>query len=77
MFLMKEQALRTFFDSKVRKLSEENKEGEEKLWDSYRDAEARERALRKQLSKLQKSKSYLEIQTENLQRQLREEVNYF
>ncbi|KAI8906770.1 hypothetical protein EDD86DRAFT_192926 [Gorgonomyces haynaldii] len=73
MFLMKEQALKAFFDSKLRKLQEDNKESQEKLWDSYRDAEARERTLRKQLAKMQKQKSSLEVQNETLQRQLREE----
>eukprot|EP00842_Homolaphlyctis_polyrhiza_P006956 jgi/Hompol1/84/HPOL_002445-RA len=73
MFLMKEQALKCSFDRQLRKLSDSNKEGEEKLWDSYRDAEARERALRRQISAMQKSKSAIEFQNEILQRQLREE----
>jgi hypothetical protein len=75
LFLMKEQALTAFFDGKVRKLSEDNKDCEEKLWESYRDSEGRERVLRKELAKLQRGRSHLEIQNENLQRQLREEVN--
>ncbi|KAL2919593.1 hypothetical protein HK105_200505 [Polyrhizophydium stewartii] len=73
MFTMKEQALKCYYERKLRKLSDANKEAEEKLWDNYRDAEARERTLRKQLTKLQKAKSTIEFQNELLQRQLREE----
>ncbi|KAJ3062973.1 hypothetical protein HDU99_005028, partial [Rhizoclosmatium hyalinum] len=36
---------------KIKSLTEENKLAEEKLWDSYRNAEAREQTLRKLLSK--------------------------
>ncbi|XJO74599.1 hypothetical protein BDV3_005400 [Batrachochytrium dendrobatidis] len=72
-FGMKEQALKCTFEKQQFKLATANKEAEEKLWDNYRDAEARERALRKQLGKLQKGKSTIETQNENLQRQLREE----
>lgn len=73
LYLMKEQALTAYFDRKVRKLTEDNKDCEEKLWDSYRDAEARERFLRKDLAKLQRNRAHLEMQNDNLQRQLREE----
>jgi hypothetical protein len=77
LYLMKEQALSSFSDSKVRKLSESNMDLEEKLWDSYRDAEGRERILKKDLSKLQRNRAHLELQVDNLQRQLREEVVSF
>lgn len=76
LFMMKEQALKAHFDGKVRKLSEDKNDCEAKLWNSYRDAEGRERVLRKQLAKLQKSKATLEIQCDNLQRQLKDEVEF-
>ncbi|KAJ3088326.1 hypothetical protein HK102_009028 [Quaeritorhiza haematococci] len=73
MYTMKEQSMKSSFDKKFRKLTEERKRVEEKLWESYRDAEAREGTLRKQLAKLQKAHSTSEIQNEILQRQIREE----
>lgn len=57
----------------LRTLSELNKETEAKLWDSFREGEARERALRKQLARLLKAKATVEVQNELLQSQLREE----
>jgi hypothetical protein len=74
LFLMKEHAIKAFFDSKVKKLSEANKENEDRLWDSYRDSEAREIVFRKQIAKLQKQKNSLEIQIETVQKQLKEEL---
>jgi hypothetical protein len=74
MFTMREQGAKSFYQGKVRKLTEFNKETETRLWDSFRDAESRERALRKQLARLQKAKSSLDIQNDMLQRQLHEEV---
>ncbi|KAJ3000741.1 hypothetical protein HDV02_003543 [Globomyces sp. JEL0801] len=73
MFTMKEQGLKSFFTSKIRRLTEVTKETESRLWDSFRDGEARERALRKQLTRLQKAKSSLDVQNDLLQRQLLEE----
>ncbi|KNC95831.1 uncharacterized protein SPPG_09577 [Spizellomyces punctatus DAOM BR117] len=73
MYVIKEQSLRSMYEKKTRKLTEENKAAEEKLWDSYREAEARERILRKQLTKAQKMLSMRESENETLQRQLREE----
>ena len=57
----------------LRTLSELNKETEAKLWDSFREGEARERALRKQLARLLKAKATVDVQNELLQSQLREE----
>lgn len=54
-------------------MTELNKETEAKLWDSFREGESRERALKKQLARLQKSKSLVDIQNEVLQIQVREE----
>ncbi|KAJ3307179.1 hypothetical protein HDV03_002690 [Kappamyces sp. JEL0829] len=73
MFTMKEQGAKSFFQSKLRTLTALHKETEAKLWDSFREGEARERALRKQLSRLLKAKSSVDIQNELLQSQLRAE----
>ena len=54
-------------------MSELKKETEAQLWDSFREGEARERALRKQLARLVKAKSTVDVQNELLQSQLREE----
>ncbi|ORY43777.1 hypothetical protein BCR33DRAFT_717423 [Rhizoclosmatium globosum] len=47
-------SLRSSFTKQIKSLTEENKLAEEKLWDSYRNAEAREQTLRKLLSKSNK-----------------------
>ncbi|KAJ3285031.1 hypothetical protein HDU76_008193, partial [Blyttiomyces sp. JEL0837] len=73
MYNIKEQSLRSAFEKKIRKLTEDNKHAEEKLWDSYRDAEARERAIRRMLTKTSKSLLAAEAQIEAVQRQLKEE----
>ncbi|KAJ3155281.1 hypothetical protein HDU86_004371 [Geranomyces michiganensis] len=73
MYIIKEQSLRSVYEKKTRKLSEGSKTAEEKLWDSYREAEARESTLRKQLTKAQKTLSLREAENDTLQRHLREE----
>ncbi|KAI9208786.1 uncharacterized protein BJ171DRAFT_487272 [Polychytrium aggregatum] len=73
MYTIKEQALRNSYDKKIRKFTEDNKNAEEKLWDSYREAEARERALRKQLTIVQKAQVSADTENETLQRLLKEE----
>ncbi|KAI8912985.1 hypothetical protein DFJ77DRAFT_63797 [Powellomyces hirtus] len=73
MYIIKEQSLRSIYEKKTRKLSEGSKSAEEKLWDSYREAEARESTLRKQLTKAQKALSLREAENDTLQRHLREE----
>ncbi|KAJ3140712.1 hypothetical protein HDU90_008015 [Geranomyces variabilis] len=73
MYIIKEQSLRSVYEKKTRKLSEGSKNAEEKLWDSYREAEARESTLRKQLTKAQKTLSLREAENDTLQRHLREE----
>ncbi|KAJ3033498.1 hypothetical protein HDV00_006314 [Rhizophlyctis rosea] len=75
MFNLKEHGQRSISDKQIRKFTEDNKRAEEKLWDSYRDAEAREGALRKQLIKAQKSLAAKETENENLLKQLKEEQN--
>lgn len=70
MYNLKETALRASFDKKLKKLSDENKKAEEKLWDSYRESDAREGILKKQLSQMQKSRIIFEL----AQEQKREEV---
>jgi hypothetical protein len=59
----------------MKKLTDDNKHAEEKLWDSYRDAEARERAIRRMLTKTNKQLITAEVQCDNLQKQLKEEVS--
>ncbi|KAI8821098.1 uncharacterized protein EV422DRAFT_53275 [Fimicolochytrium jonesii] len=73
MFIIKEQALRSMYEKKTRKLAEGSKSAEEKLWDSYREAEVRESTLRRQLAKAQKTLSSKEAECDTLQRHLREE----
>ncbi|RKO94360.1 hypothetical protein BDK51DRAFT_14745, partial [Blyttiomyces helicus] len=75
MFFMKEQALRSMYEKKTQTLMTDSKRAEEKLWDSYRDAEARERALRRELSRVQKALATIEVSNDILQRQVKEEVN--
>ncbi|KAI8608227.1 hypothetical protein BC830DRAFT_1156088, partial [Chytriomyces sp. MP71] len=75
MYTIKEQALRSNFAKKIKTLTEDNKKAEEKLWDSYRNAEAREAALRKIISKNNKDLLAAETRNEHLQKQLREEQN--
>ncbi len=70
---MKEQGAKSFFQSKLRTLTALHKETEAKLWDSFREGEARERALRKQLSRVLKAKATVDIQNELLQSQLQTE----
>ena len=55
----KEQALISSTSKKMKQMTENNKMAEEKLWQSYKESEARERALRKQAYKLQKVKGKL------------------
>lgn len=73
MFSIKEQALRSSFEKKIRKLSGDNKIAEQKLWDSYKDAESRERAIRRMLAKTTKSLISSEAHVDVLQKQLKEE----
>ena len=47
-------------------------ETEKKLWQSYRETEARERSFRKQLAIIQKQKNVIEIQNDILQKKLEE-----
>ena len=53
-------------------MTELNNETEAKLWDSFREGESRERALRKQLARSLKAKALVEVQNELLHSQLRE-----
>ncbi|KAJ3128094.1 hypothetical protein HK098_005148 [Nowakowskiella sp. JEL0407] len=71
-YALKEQALRASFSQKIRKLTEENKAAEEKLWDSYRESESRERMLRKQLAAATKAQVTAETSLEVLQSQIKE-----
>ncbi|KAJ3056732.1 hypothetical protein HK097_004593 [Rhizophlyctis rosea] len=73
MFNLKEHSMRSVTDKQIRKFTEDSKRAEEKLWDSYRDAEAREGALRKQLIKAQKALAAKETENENLTKQMKEE----
>ncbi|KAJ3231446.1 hypothetical protein HDU81_003753 [Chytriomyces hyalinus] len=73
MYTIKEQSLRSSFAKKVKTLTDECKHAEEKLWDSYRNAEAREAALRKIISKNNKDLLVAETRNEMVQKQLREE----
>ncbi|KAJ3415446.1 hypothetical protein HDV05_004888 [Chytridiales sp. JEL 0842] len=73
MYSLKEQSLRSAFEKKLRKLTEDNRIAEEKLWDSYKEAEARERAIRRMITKLNKNLIASEAQNDALQRQLRDE----
>jgi hypothetical protein len=65
MYNLKETALRASFDKKLKKLDEENKSAEEKLWDCYRESDARETVLRKQLSVMQKNQIIFDIAREH------------
>ncbi|KAJ3393731.1 hypothetical protein HDU84_001138 [Entophlyctis sp. JEL0112] len=65
MYTIKEQSLRSSHNKMVKKLTEENIKAEEKLWESYRNAEAREIALRKIVAK--NNKDLLSIESRNYQ----------
>ncbi|KAI9350860.1 hypothetical protein BDR26DRAFT_512554 [Obelidium mucronatum] len=73
MYTIKEQSLRSSFNKKIKTLTEENKKAEEKLWDSYRNAEAREQTLRKIISKNSKDLLIAETRNDILQRQFKDE----
>ncbi|KAJ3223363.1 hypothetical protein HK099_001239 [Clydaea vesicula] len=76
MYTLKETALRTSFDKKIRALTEENKQAEEKLWDSYREADARELVLKKQLTKLQKNQINTDVELELSRKRGQEEKTF-
>jgi hypothetical protein len=46
-----------------------------RLWESFRDSDARERVLRQQVTIQQKQNSIMEMQVDNIQRQLKEAIN--
>ncbi|KAI8813737.1 hypothetical protein BJ742DRAFT_377219 [Cladochytrium replicatum] len=71
--ILKENTVKNAYEKKMRKLVEDSKRAEEKLWDSYKDAEARERTLRKQLTRATKAQATAESQNESLTRLLKEE----
>ncbi|KAJ3117256.1 hypothetical protein HDU96_007407 [Phlyctochytrium bullatum] len=54
MFTLKEQSLKASYEKRMRKITEDSRIAEEKLWDSYREAESREKALRRTLTKTTK-----------------------
>ncbi|TPX37057.1 hypothetical protein SmJEL517_g00863 [Synchytrium microbalum] len=70
---IKEQAIRSAYEKRIRKLTDENKKAEEKLWDSFREAEAREKSLRRQLAKTQRGLTDTETVVAELTVKLKEE----
>jgi hypothetical protein len=51
---IKDVAIRTVYERKIKKLANEIKMAEEKLWECYQDSEAREKILKRQLNRTQK-----------------------
>ncbi|TPX51275.1 hypothetical protein SeLEV6574_g00407 [Synchytrium endobioticum] len=70
---IKEQAIRSAYEKKIRKLTDENKKAEEKLWDTFRETEAREKALRRQLARKQKNLTDAEATNAELTAKLKDE----
>ncbi|KAH9272139.1 hypothetical protein BASA83_005731 [Batrachochytrium salamandrivorans] len=62
-----------YYHFSIKNLLTGTKKLRRKLWDTYRHSEARDRTLRQQMTKIQKSRSTIEFQNEVLQRQLHEE----
>ncbi len=52
----------------MKRISDDNRRAESKLWNSYRENEARERAIRKQLNKTQKMLAQAEAEVERLKK---------
>ncbi|KAJ3131654.1 hypothetical protein HK100_006143 [Physocladia obscura] len=73
MYTIKEQSLKSSFAKKIKKLTEDNVHAEEKLWDSYRNSEARELALRKIIAKNNKDLIAAESRNDNFQKQLKDD----
>ncbi|KAJ3344282.1 hypothetical protein HDU93_000072 [Gonapodya sp. JEL0774] len=74
MNLIKEQGLRSINDKKIRKLSEQVSSTEEKLFTQYKDADAREYILRKQLTKSQKDLAVAETELDAMRKQVKEQA---
>jgi hypothetical protein len=73
---MKEQALKSALERKLKELSADYKRAEEKLWSSVKEAEQKESMIKKQLLKLQKSLALAESQL-TTRRDMNDEVNHF
>ncbi|KAJ3074051.1 hypothetical protein HDU98_012246 [Podochytrium sp. JEL0797] len=73
MYTIKEQSLRSSFTKQINALTEESKKAEEKLWESYRNAEAREQTLRKTINKNNKALLLTESKSDHFQKQLKDE----
>jgi hypothetical protein len=73
MYAIKDVALRNLYQRKIKKLSEFLKLAEDKLWDCYRDSDAREKIMKRQLNKTQKGFIFAETEIETLKKQVSEE----
>jgi len=73
LYTLKDTTLKSAFSKKIVKLIEDKRSAEQKLWDSYRDSDAREKISKKNLLQAQKDLVALEIKLENVTNQLKEE----
>ncbi|ORZ38816.1 hypothetical protein BCR44DRAFT_1282181 [Catenaria anguillulae PL171] len=73
MYALKSMTSKSVFTKKITRLVEEKRVAEERLWESYRESEVRERVLRKNLVKTQKELVSIQTHHEVLKRQLKEE----
>ncbi|KAI9183893.1 hypothetical protein H9P43_002945 [Blastocladiella emersonii ATCC 22665] len=73
MYALKSMTSRSVYAKRVAHLIEEKRVAEERLWESYRDSEARERVLRRNLIKCQKDLVSIQTQHDSLKRAMREE----
>ncbi|KAL7747220.1 hypothetical protein RI367_007431 [Sorochytrium milnesiophthora] len=73
MYTLKDRTSKAAVSKKMRTLIEDKRSAEEKLWESYRDSETRERVLRRNLLKCQKELVSAEAQLEMTKRSLRDE----
>jgi predicted nucleic acid-binding Zn-ribbon protein len=71
--MLKDKTSKSAFSKKMASLVEDKRIAEERLWESYRESEAREKLLRKNLVKCQRDLVAIETQNELLKRSLREE----
>ncbi|KNE54576.1 hypothetical protein AMAG_00543 [Allomyces macrogynus ATCC 38327] len=73
MYTLKDRTSKSAYAKKMASLVEDKRLAEERLWESYRDSEAREKVLRRNLIKCQKDLVSLQTQHEVLRRTFKEE----
>ncbi|KAI9224186.1 hypothetical protein BC828DRAFT_149832 [Blastocladiella britannica] len=73
MYALKSVTSKSAFAKRIARLIEEKRIAEERLWDNFRETDAREQVLRKTLGKCQRELVSVQTQYESLKRALKEE----